>query len=188
MTGEFLTKGLENDRYLKALRLPDQFEDEIMAVLSEFGQRMKEQHPDLFDPNADPREKTNRNLSAALATHRIDYLLNGVPPSAPDKNPRLNVHLYWMPPSDYDRTDIDGALRAFGYKIKNADTDIDAQVAHKTRAEDWPLEISGNPFDSNNAFYRHVSSKNEIEDTMETLVDHFSNFGGEYSQGSDIID
>lgn len=185
MTDEFLTMGLESDRYLKALRLPDQFEDEIMAVLGKFGQRMVDQHPGLFDRTPDPREKTNRSLSQALATHRISYPMNGVRASEPDKNPRLNVHLYWLPPTEYNRTDIDGALRAFGYKIKYADTNIDARVAEQSRNEDWPFEISGNPFDSNIVYYRHVSSTAEIEDAMDTFVDHFSNYGEEYAIGID---
>jgi len=185
MTDEFLTKGLESDRYLKALRLPDQFEDEIMAVLSEFGQGMMDQHPGLFDRTSDPSELSNRSLSTALATHRIDYSMNSVRASDPDQNPRLNVHLYWMPPTEYGRTDIDGALRAFGYKIKDTAEDIDDRVAEQTRTGDWPLETSGNPFDSNITFYRHVSSSTEVEDAMDTLVDHFSSFGGEYAVDSE---
>lgn len=186
MTDEFLTKGLENDRYLKALLLPDQFEDEIEAVLSEIGQRMVEQHPELFDRTTDPRVDSNRSPSTALATHRINYTMNG--PQAPDvdQSPRLNVHLYWMPPAEYNRPDIDGVLRALGYKMKYADQDIDNRVAEQTRAGDWPLEISGNPFDANLTYYRHISSMAEIENVAETLVDHFSTFGDEYAAETDV--
>lgn len=182
MTDEFLTKGLENDRYLKALRLVDQFKDEIEARLLEFDQRMVDAQPDLFDPSSGPNVRTNPSPGNGLANHRINHSLNG--PRAPDGDQRLNVHLYWMPPTEYGRTDIDGAVRAFGYKIKDADQDIDDRVVQQTRAGDWKIEISGNPYDSNTVFYRHVSSVAEIEETMEVLVDHFTTFGDEYSVAS----
>lgn len=178
MTDEFLTKGLESDRYLKAIRLSSQFEDEIEAVLGGFGQRMIKQQPALFDSTPGPSVKTKPNPSSALAFHRINYSMDG--PQAPDSRRRLNVHLYWMPPAEYGRTDIDGALRAFGYKIKDADRAVDDHVVEQTRAGEWSLETSENPFDSNIAFYKHVSSTEEIERAVDELVDHFSTFGGEY--------
>ena len=96
----------------------------------------------------------------------------------------MNVHLYWMPPAEYNRTDIDGALRAFGYKLKGADTEIDESVVERTRAGEWELETAPNPYDSNTVFYRHVSSKAEIMDAMTVLVDHFETFGDAYHVAS----
>lgn len=179
MTGEFLTKGLENDRYLKALRLIEQFEDEIEAILLNFDQRMVDEQSELFDPSTNPGVRSNGNPSNGLVIHRVNHLMNG--PRAPDSGQRLNVHLYWLPPTEYRRTDIDGALRAFGYKIKGADPDIDDWVTEQTRAHDWSLDTSDNPYDSNTVFYRHVSSLEEIEQTTETLVEHFSEFGDAYA-------
>lgn len=181
MTDEFLTEGLENDRYLKALRLIDQFEDEIEAILLEFDQRMVNEQPDLFDRSTDPNLNTNRSPTNGLALHRINHPMKGLRAPDSSKAQRLNVHLYWMPPTEYGRTDVDGALRAFGYKIKGADGDVDDRVIEQTRAHDWPLETSGNPYDSNTTFYRHVSSITEIEETAEILVKHFSEFGDEYA-------
>jgi len=179
MTDEFLTEGLRDDRYLKALRLIDQFEDEIEAVLREFDQQMVDEQPALFDPSSGPSLKTSQSPGSGLAFHRINRAMTG--PRAPDGNQRLNVHLYWMPPTEYGCTDVDGALRAFGYKIKDADLDIENQIVERTRTEDWSLETSGNPYDSNTVFYRHVSSVAEIEEAIKTLVDHFSEFGDEYA-------
>lgn len=185
MTAEFLTRGLERDRYLKAHQLITQFEDEIEAVLGEFGQRMIEQHPKLFSRPTSPSVRTNMDSSSALAYHRINYSLTG--PRAPDteQTRRLNVHLYWMPPTEYGRTDIEGALRAFGYKIKDTDQEIDDRVVELTRSGDWSIETAGNPFDSSTVFYRHMSSVADIEETADTLVDHFSRFGGEYATDPD---
>jgi hypothetical protein len=180
VTDDFLTNGLKDDRYLKALRLTEQFQNEIAAILKQFDQAMVEAQPDLFDPSLDPKVKKSRSPGSGLANHRINHRLTG--PKAPDGNQRLNVHLYWISPSEYNRTDVDGALRAFGYKIKGADTDIDSHVVEQTRAGDWELDISNNPYDSNKVFYRHVNSRAEIEDTTETLVDHFATFGDAYSE------
>lgn len=181
MTAEFLTKGLQSDRYLKALRLIDQFEREIEALLMEFDQRLTDQHPDLFDPADDPSVRSNQTPGSGFALHRINHSMNG--PRAPvgDRTQKLNVHLYWMAPTDYNRTDVDGALRAFGYKVKYADESVDTRVVEKTRADDWPVDTSGNPYDSNTVFYNHVSSMAEIRATMDTLVDHFAEYGDNYA-------
>ncbi|WP_158057939.1 hypothetical protein [Halorussus halophilus] len=181
MTDEFLTKGLENDRYLKALRLINQFEDEVEAALHEFNQRMVDEHPDLFESRTDTSTKSNRSSSSGIATHRINHLMKG--PRAPeqDKTQRLNVHLYWMPPTEYGRRDVDGALRTVGYKVKYADPAIDEEVAEQTRNRDWDIETSKNPYDSNTVFYRHVSSAGDFKGTMDTLVKHFSEFGDAYA-------
>lgn len=181
MTDEFLTRGLENDRYLKALRLIDQFESEIEATLRQFGQRMVAEQPNLFETNPDGNERTNRNPGSALAHTRINYPLTGKHAPEASRTWKLNVHLYWVTPAQYNRTDIDSALRAFGYKIKYADEAIDDRVVEQTRAGDWSVEMSENPYDSNIAFYKHVSSIADIEDAAETLVKHFSTFGEEYA-------
>lgn len=182
MTDEFVTKGLQQDRYLKAVQLISQFEDEIEATLLELDRRMVEKHPDLFDSSDDPGFNTNRTPGNGLALHRINHPMNG--PRAPEdgQTRRLNVHLYWMPPTEYGRTDVDGAVRGFGYKIKYADQAVDNRVVDRTRDGEWPLETSNNPYDSNTAFYRHVSSAADIEETADTLVSHFAEFGGEYAQ------
>lgn len=179
MTDEFLTKGLQNDRYLKALRLAEQFEDEIEAVLREFDREMVKQQPEMFDSSTEPSYKHNRTPSNGLAIHRINHAMNG--PRAPDDDLRLNVHLYWMPPTEYGLRNIDGALRAFGYKIKYADTDIDEKVVTQTKTGDWSIKTAGNPYDSNKVFYNHVSSVAELEETKQTLIEHFSEFGDAYS-------
>jgi hypothetical protein len=96
----------------------------------------------------------------------------------------LNVQLYWMPPTEYDRTDIDGALRAFGYKVKGADEADDEEVVDGTESGDWELKISGNPYDSSITFYRHVDSAAKIEEMMDELVNHFDEFGDAYADGN----
>jgi hypothetical protein len=179
MTDEFLTEGLRSDRYLKAIQLISQFEDEIEARLRVFDQAMVDEQPQLFDLETNISVKTRQNSGSALATHRINHEMEG--PSAPvDRTQRLNVHLYWMSPTEYDRTDVDGALRAFGYKVKGAPESVDQEIVKRTREGDWSLSTAGNPFDSNTVFYRHVGSVDDLEAAQDELVDHFAMFGGRY--------
>lgn len=182
MTGEFLTEGLRNDRYLKAVRLVEQFENEMEAILRKLGRRMVDQHPSLFGSPLDTSTNSSRDSGTALAYQRIDFKMNGVQVPDDERTPRLNVHLYWISPAEYARTDVDGALRAFGYKIKFADTGVDEQVANQTRASDWPIEISDDPFSSSVIFYKHVDSVGDIEETADALVNHFSEFGDAYAE------
>ncbi len=179
MSDEFLTLGLQEDRYLKAIQLINQFEEEIGAILRSFNQRLADQQPELFDPSTLLKYNTNKSTSSGLVAHSVNHSMEG--PLAPENDQWLNVHLYWLTPTEYNRTDIDGALRAFGYKIKNADEAIDRAVAEETRKGDWAIETSGSPYDDNTVFYRHVSSSAEIENTMEVLVDHFSTFGDRFT-------
>jgi hypothetical protein len=179
MTEDFLTEGLQNDRYLKAIQLASQFEDEIEARLFEFDQRMVDVQPELFDSNDGPDHRTSTSPSNGLAFQRINHPMNG--PRAPEKRQRLNVHLYWMPPNEYARPDIDGAVRAFGYKIKGGDREADERVRSETRTGDWSVETSENPYDDNIVYYNHVSSAADITDTADRLVDHFTEFGNEFA-------
>ena len=66
MPEEFLTNGLQNDRYLKALRLAEQFQNEIGAILQQFDEAMVDVQPDLFDPSLDPSVKKSRNPGSGL--------------------------------------------------------------------------------------------------------------------------
>lgn len=138
-----------------------------------------DEHPGLFESNTDSSVKTKRDPSNGLAYQRVNHSMDA--PRAPASDQRLNVHLYWMPPTEYGRNDVDGVFRAFGYKIKYADQEVDTRVANQTRTDDWSVETSGNPYDSNIVFYKHVSSAGDIEATADTLVDHFSEFGDEYA-------
>jgi len=183
MSDEFLTQGLQQDRYLKALRLADQFQDEITTRLFEFDEAMVAVRPGLFDSESDPDANMNTSPSDGLAFHRINRAMNG--PEAPENDQQLNVHLYWMSPTDYERRDIDSAVRGFGYKIKYGETDADERVKQQTRDGDWSLQTADNPYDSNTVFYRHVSSAMEIDDVAEELVEHFSAYGDAWAAEPD---
>ncbi|PSP67760.1 hypothetical protein BRC85_04955 [Halobacteriales archaeon QS_1_69_70] len=178
MTGEFLTKGLENDRYLKAIRLADEFETEIIQVLRRFGDLMVDENPELFDSGEEGDQNIIRQPSRTLGHSRLEYPMNRVQ-SLEDGSPqKLNIHLYWVSPETYNRTDVDGTLRAFGYKIKNADPAAEERVVAET--QDWDLHTANDPWGSRTAFYEHVGSHEDIQQTGDLLVEHFSEFGSAY--------
>lgn len=177
MTDEFLTQGLENDRYLKARQLVKQFEKEIEAELRAIGEEMVAQNRELFDEAVDGNGNVS-GLSRTTPWARIDYPMTRIQSSESDDRLTLNVHLYWDDPRDYNRTDIDGAIAALGYKVKNVSEVDEQRVVSETR--DWSLQTAENRFGGETAFYNHVSSADEFKQTAEQLIEHFSTFGNEY--------
>lgn len=178
MTEDFLTMGLREDRYLKAIELLEQFDEEIKVTLRDVGQRMVECQSDLFIEGVEGKVRVGRKPSSSRSWARMDYEMDR--DRTPDgQQQRLNVHLYWVPPTDYGRRDVDGALRAFGYKIKGASTETDAEVV-RAMGDDWALKTGPDPFSDNTVFYRHVSLTAEIEETAQAMINHFETFGDHY--------
>lgn len=178
MTEDFLTMGLREDRYLKAIELLEQFDEEIEVVIRDIGQQMVDCQSDLFVDEVDGAVRIRRKPSSSKSWARVDYKMD--PDLTPDdRQQRLNVHLYWLRPSEYGRRDIDGALRAFGYKIKGASPETDAEVV-RAMGDDWALDTAPDPFGDNTLFYRHVSSTADIEETAQAMIDHFNRFGNRY--------
>jgi hypothetical protein len=177
MTDEFLTEGLENDRYHKARQLIKQFDKEIKVKLRAIGDEMAAQNRDLFDESVDGDENISR-MSQTFPHARIDYPMDRISSREDDNRLKLNVHLYWDDPRNYNRTDIEGTLRALGYKIKNISETDEQPVVIET--SDWPIQTAENRFGDETAFYNHVNSAADIDETGEQLVEHFSTFGDEY--------
>lgn len=177
MTNEFLTKGLENDRYMKARQLVEQFDKEVVVALRSIGEEMVSRNRGSFDESATARESTS-TASNTFPFARVDYPLSRFRSRDDDTRLVLNVHLYWDDPRNYTRQDIDGALRALGYKIKHIADSDEQRVVEETR--DWPIRTAENRFGGETAFYEHVRSAEDIDETGERLVEHFSAFVGDY--------
>lgn len=177
MTEDFLTKGLQNDRYMKARQLVEQFREDIEVELRAIGQEMISENPGLFDDNIQGDENS-QTKSTTYPYSRIDFPMARQRSPESDTSLTLNVHLYWYNPREYNRKDIDGAIRALGYKIKDVTKADEQRVVSET--QNWSLRVSVNRYGSEKAFYRHVSSTDEIEETGEQLVEHFSTFGHEF--------
>ena len=168
MTDEFLTKGLENDRYVKARQLVKQFEKELEVELRAIGQEMVDRNRNLFAEGVDGSESSSTK-SNSLPYARLDYRMARI--QSPENNDclKLNIHLYWDDPREYNRQDIDGALAALGYKIKNISETDEQRVVAETR--DWTVQTSENRFSGKIAFYNHVNSAEELKETGERLVE-----------------
>jgi hypothetical protein len=178
MTDEFIAQGLEADRYLKAMRLVDQFDSEIEAKLQQICGRMEEAHPDLFSPDASMSPLTKRSPNPAIAFSRVNYPMARKKSATNAEQLTLNVHLYWRDPTDTVQRDIEGTLRQFGYKIKGAKPADDQAVIDRMDSD--TLETTDNPWDSNKCFYRHVQSLEALTSTADALVEHFAEHGPTY--------
>lgn len=183
MTDEFLTKGLENDRYMKARQLARQFEKEIEVELRAIGGKIVDRNRDIFDETVEG-SKSISTKSNTFPFARIDYPMSRIQSRENDTHLTLNVHLYWDDPRNYNRSDVDGALRALGYKIKNIAESDEQRVVSETR--DWPIQTAENRFGGETAFYNHVSSADEIDEIGEQLANHFSTFADEYGVPRDL--
>lgn len=177
MTNEFLSKGLKKGRYMKARELIKQFDEEIVVELREIGNKMVNQNLGSFDHPVEGNKSVS-NISNTFPYARVDYPMSRVQSRENNTQLKLNVHLYWVDPRDYNRSDVDGVLRSLGYKIKNVSKDDEQRVQRKTRESS--VQTAENRFGSKIAFYNHVSSAVEFEETGEKLVEHFSNFVEEY--------
>ncbi|ERG89393.1 MAG: hypothetical protein J07HX5_01551 [halophilic archaeon J07HX5] len=58
---------------------------------------------------------------------------------------------------------------------------MNKRVVDQTRSGDWSGQIIENPHDSNIAFYKHVGSIAQIQETQTELLEHFEQFGHEYT-------
>ena len=78
MNDEFVTEAFKNDRYLKATRLIDRFEEEIIRELENAHKRLMEEKPGLFKENTSLSDRVNKVRSSPLSNIRVDSNLRNV--------------------------------------------------------------------------------------------------------------
>lgn len=181
MDEDFLTEGIKNDRYLKAVKLVNKFEneiyDEIRNVFDEFVE-----NSDLFkeDGSPDERNKPTRGY-ATLATHRIDYYTARVQEKEEDPDKMIvSVGFEWVNPAEQNEEVSNGeSLTYVYYKIKNASEENYGKVCEKTKNPDimfgeelWRLAPG--------IFYVIVEDREDIREGLRALRDHLSRFGEEF--------
>lgn len=141
---------------------------------------MVDVQPELFDSSDDPLSKVRKLIGNPFAYNRVRGPMTG--PEAPaGENLQLDVHLYWLAPEEYGRTDVDGALHSLGYRVKNRDEEISRHVARQTRTGDWAVCASENPWGGEDDFHTHVGSPTDIDDATDRLVEHFAEFGDDFA-------
>lgn len=71
MNEEFITEAIKNDRYLKAVRLTEQFEEQIDRGLRNFLKETIEQRPEIFVDDASPSKSSTSVRTEPLAHRRM---------------------------------------------------------------------------------------------------------------------
>jgi len=177
MEEEFLMKGLEKDRYLKAVKLSEEFEKEVYRTIRDVFDELVEEEKALFaeDVSADKRNNPSGGYST-LATLRIDYRL--APKEKESPNKVLNVGLEIVDEGKQYQdmaSDSDLSLSYVYYKIKNDDEQNFIKV--KSQTEDPNINFGEDMW--NNApgiFYIPVESGEDVRKALQSLKDHFSRF------------
>ncbi|WP_302080606.1 hypothetical protein [Salinibaculum rarum] len=190
MNDEFITRAIENDRYLKAIRLINRFETEIEGELKRVTSEFISGNEDLFDTGVDQRFNVNRNAGPVLTHARVNTDMNQMS-SAQDgaTNLTLNITLRWLDPAEYGLSDVNGALCVTAYKINGATTDDHNKVKRQTVEDSWDISWCRDAY--NNApevAYVPVESAEEIQQGFDTLKQHFWKYGSEYGVDPDSME
>ena len=178
MDDEFVTQAIENDRCLKAYRLIERFEDEIEALVGQMAKEMIAAHPDRFPDEVNGGFKFRWDSGTIIALARENYEMCVVNEDDPSANMKLNVSVRWVDPLDWNEDDIDGALCAACYKINSGNRDDHRAVAEATADSDMDVRVDDDQFsNAPGIFYIPVEDATELQNAVESLIEHFRRFG-----------
>ena len=185
MTDDFLTQGIQADRYLKSIRLINRFETELRRELERVGDAIVAENQDLFVDGVEADWKHSRSSGTIIAFARVDYLMDRV--SSKDtsmQNLKLNISFRWLEPTEVGHTDVEGALSVASYKIKRASSEAHREVKDATREDDWSeIEFADDAFNNSpGIFYIPVETSEELRQAHETLAEHFSTYARKYGE------
>lgn len=102
MNDEFITRAIEKDRLLKAIRLVDRFETEIEGELGRVADEFISGNEDLFDDDVNRRFSLTKIAGPVITHARINTNMNRV--SSTDDGAdtlTLNITLRWLDPAEY---------------------------------------------------------------------------------------
>jgi len=184
MNEDFISKGLENDRYLKAIRLGKQFEEELFTTLKNVSQDVIESIPSWFPEEIDHDQNLTRQRSEPMGHLRVDTPMARV--NAAGEQLKFHVCIEWTQPSVHRQDEhADGSLCIVFYKIKNLDrAEYDAVKAQTAEADKWDaIQFDDDLWNSDlGLFYIPVDSGPAITEAFETLKAHFLEYGVEYGE------
>lgn len=181
MDEDFITDGLESNRYLKADKLVQRFRKQISDELETVSEQIVENHPELFDEDVDlDYNEFGVENSRTLTTIRVEFEMNS---EHETYGPRLlNLGLEWVEPEEQDRDDVSGtALCYVLYKVqRGADARFSAVQQQTAAADRWNQIQFGDdqwPYKRKEApgiIYIPVTNGSEIAHGLQTLQRHFS--------------
>lgn len=181
MNEDFITNGLEADRYLKADKLVQQFRNQIREEIEDISEQIIEAHPELFDEDVylDYDDFGIEN-SRTLTTIRVEYDLQKEHEEY--GTCLLNIGLEWVEPEEQDEANSsDSALCYVLYKlqrgsdtqfknVKERTVDSDRWDAIRFGEDQWPYKRKEAP----GIVYIPVESGSEIAEGLQALKEHFS--------------
>lgn len=186
MNEEFITEAIKNDRYLKAVRLTEQFEEEITREFRNFLEETIEQRPDLFVDDASPSKSQTSNRTEPLAHTRMQANMNRI--NSDGDHLKFYISIQWTQPEIHGH-ETEGALCLVLYKVKNIARGDYEMVKQKTKSDpEWTgIQFSDDVWNSNRGiFYIPVTSGHEVTEGLQTLRQHFFSFAKEFGTVDDV--
>lgn len=180
MDNDFITEGLESNRYLKAYHLVTRFESAVNEELEAMSRVVRETHPALFD--ADEKPTTRGYDSQTLRTLRTEVGMTKEDDEG--NNLTINVGLEWVKHSEQPQgepTVTEDTLCYVLYKIKYGSKRVFETVKETTREDDrWTeLRFGEEQYDAPpkvapGIVYRPVEVGQDVSDGLALLGDHFT--------------
>ncbi|WEL18895.1 hypothetical protein SVXHr_2752 [Halorhabdus sp. SVX81] len=184
MNEEFISKGIQNDRYLKAVRLYKEFEEEMFTVLKNVSKDVIEAKPAWFPDDLDQAKNQTRRRTEPLGHIRLDTKIARV--NASGDQLKFHVCIEWTQPEVHRHDEhSDGSLCIIFYKIKNLDRAEYDQIRQQTKQDDkWDaIQFDDDLWnDDLGLFYIPVDSGSAVKEGFEILKEHFIEFGDEYGE------
>jgi len=184
MNSKFVSQGLQSDRYLKAVKLIEQFETEIERQLEHTVREIVSENQALFLDGADPDFRLKQSSNTVIAFARTDYKMSRRSTEDDDASRlKLSIMIHWDEASVLGHdNDNRKALSVTSLRIKNLSDEDYRQVKQRTRDDEWPsIHFGKDPWNnSSGLFYIPIETAEDIESAHETLIDHF----GEYDQNT----
>lgn len=180
MDNDFITEGLESNRYLRAYHLVTRFESTINKELEATCQAVRETHPGLFDLEQKP---TTRGYdSQTLRTLRTEAEMTKQ--NDEGNNLTINIGLEWLKHTEQPQgepTVTEDMLCYVLYKIKYGSERAFETVKEATREDDRWIELRFGkeqydtpPKVAPGIAYRPVEVGQDVSDGLALLGDHFT--------------
>lgn len=187
MNEDFITEAIKNDRYLKAARLTQKFEEEIALYLRSFLEETIEQRSDLFVEDASPAMAQRSNSTEPLARTRMQADMDRV--NRDGDNLKFYISIEWTQPEIHDQQ-TEGALCIVQYKIKNVARDDYDRVKQQTRSNpEWSeIQFSNDVWDRERGiFFIPVSDAHEVKEGLQKLRQHFFSVGEKFGLADESV-
>lgn len=180
MDEEFVTTGLQSNRYLKAEKLVYEFQSEVTSAMDEVCEQIIDDHPELFNEDVTRQERDfGAGSGNTLATIRTEMAMNRQNDAG--NTPKLNIGIEWVEPDQQGEDGYDGSLCYVLYKIQHGTEARFEKVRDRTESTDgWDeLRFGEDQWYHPSKYapgivYIPVENGSDVVTGLETLREHFS--------------